>query len=252
MENHKNKYFMKLALLQAGKVLGKTKKNPAVGCVIVKNNCLVSAGHTGINGIPHAEYNAIKFGKTKTEKSDLYVTLEPCSNYGKTPPCTKLIIKNKLRKVFFSINDPDSRSFNKSHLTFKKNGVKLSKAILNNEIKSFYRSYIKSKTKDLPFVTSKFAISKDFFSIVSWSIGLFLRAVKKDLANFSLSNCVLLPFFLITVSSLICTLSKVVNLIPPLQVQTLLLLIAVPSSVGLESTTEVSPVLQNGQSIIYY
>ena len=156
---------MKLALLQAGKVLGKTKKNPAVGCVIVKNNCLVSAGHTGINGIPHAEYNAIKFGKTKTEKSDLYVTLEPCSNYGKTPPCTKLIIKNKLRKVFFSINDPDSRSFNKSHLTFKKNGVKLSKAILNNEIKSFYRSYIKSKTKDLPFVTSKFAISKDFFSI---------------------------------------------------------------------------------------
>ena len=74
---------------------------------------------------------------------------------------------------------------------------------------------------------------------------------KKDLANFSLSNAVLRPFFFITVNSLIWTLSKVVNLIPPLHVQDLLLLIAVPSSVGLESITEVSLVLQNGQSIIY-
>ena len=95
MENLKSKYFMKLAYLQAIKVLGKTKENPAVGCVVVKNNRVVSVGHTGINGTPHAEYNAIKSRKLSFKNSDLYVTLEPCSNYGKTPPCTKLIIKNK-------------------------------------------------------------------------------------------------------------------------------------------------------------
>ena len=102
MENHKNKYFMKLALLQAGKVLGKTKKNPAVGCVIVKNNCLVSAGHTGINGIPHAEYNAIKFGKTKTEKSDLYVTLEPCAM------CAQAISLARIQRLYFGASDKKS------------------------------------------------------------------------------------------------------------------------------------------------
>ena len=73
---------MELALLQATKVLGQTKKNPAVGCVIVKDGSLVSAGHTGLNGVPHAEYNAIKLGKNNVKNSSLYVTLEPCSNYG--------------------------------------------------------------------------------------------------------------------------------------------------------------------------
>jgi len=169
---------MELAHLQAKKVLGKTKKNPAVGCVIVKNNFLVSAGHTGINGAPHAEYNAIKSGRSNIKKSYLYVTLEPCSNYGQTPPCTKLIVKNKVKKVFFSINDPDIRSYNKSHSTFKKNGIKLSKGILKNELKSFYRSYIKFKNIGLPFVTAKFAISKDYYSInkkKNWITNKFSR-----------------------------------------------------------------------------
>ena len=156
---------MKLAYLQAQKVLGKTKKNPAVGCVIVKNNFLVSAGHTGINGTPHAEYNAIKTNRLNIKKSDLYVTLEPCSNYGKTPPCTKLIINNKIKKVFFSINDPDIRSFKKSHIVFKKRRIRSSKGVLKKEMKSFYRSYIKFKNKGLPFVTAKFAISRDYYSI---------------------------------------------------------------------------------------
>ena len=81
------------------------------------------------------------------------------------------------------------------------------------------------------------------------TIESIFKAVKRDFASFSLSNGDLLPFFLITESSLNCTLSNVVNLCPPLQLQNLLLLIAVPSSVGLESTTDVSFSLQNGQII---
>ena len=91
-KHQKSSYFMKLALQQATKSLGNTKENPAVGCVIVKNNHLISAGHTSINGRPHAEQNAMNFAKVNPQNSELYVTLEPCSHYGKTPPCVKSII----------------------------------------------------------------------------------------------------------------------------------------------------------------
>ena len=87
-------FFMELALAQAQKYLGNTKENPSVGCVLVKNGHVISAGHTGEGGRPHAEQNAINFSRITPEKSELYVTLEPCSHYGQTPPCVKLIIKS--------------------------------------------------------------------------------------------------------------------------------------------------------------
>ena len=97
----KHSFFMELALRQAHKTLGNTKENPAVGCVITKDNCVISAGYTSINGRPHAEQNAINFSKVNINKSELYVTLEPCSHYGKTPPCVKSIINSNIKKVFF-------------------------------------------------------------------------------------------------------------------------------------------------------
>lgn len=161
----KNSYFMRLALQQAKISLGNTKENPAVGCVIVKNNHLISLGHTSVNGRPHAEQNAINHSKISPQSSELYVTLEPCSHHGKTPPCVKSIIKSKVKKVFFSINDPDPRSFNKCSLALRRRGIAVSKKVLKNEINFFYRSYFKFKKNNLPFVTCKLAISKDFFTI---------------------------------------------------------------------------------------
>ena len=161
----KNSYFMQLALQQAARALGNTKKNPAVGCVIVKNNHLISAGYTSINGRPHAEKNSINFSKTNPQNSELYVTLEPCSHYGKTPPCVKSIIKSKIKKVFFSINDPDPRSFNKCSLTLRRGGVAVNNNVLKDKITFFYKSYFKFKRSKLPFVTCKLAISKDFYTI---------------------------------------------------------------------------------------
>jgi len=155
---------MKLALMQAKKNLGNTKENPAVGCVIVKNNNVVSVGHTSLNGRPHAEHNAIKHSRNNTENSYLYVTLEPCSHYGKTPPCVKAIIKSKIKSVFFSLKDPDIRTFNKSTKQFINNKIKVHNGILSNEVKSFYRSYFIFKKNKLPFVTAKMAVSKDFYT----------------------------------------------------------------------------------------
>ena len=86
---------MKLAYNQAGKVLGNTGENPAVGCVIVKNNKLISVAHTNFNGRPHAEKIALSNNKINFKGASLYSTLEPCSHKGKTMPCTDLIFKKK-------------------------------------------------------------------------------------------------------------------------------------------------------------
>ena len=158
-------YFMCLALEQAKSVLGNTKENPAVGCIVVKNNNVISAASTGLNGRPHAESNAMNLPTSKSKNSKIYVTLEPCVHYGKTAPCVNLIIKKKVKHVFFSIKDPDKRTFNKSSKLFKKKGVFCYIGVLSNEISSFYRSYVISKKKVLPFVTCKLAISKDFFTV---------------------------------------------------------------------------------------
>ena len=164
-KNNNHSFFMRLALDQAHRNLGNTKTNPSVGCVITKNNSVISVGCTSINGRPHAEDNAINFSKNNLKNSDLYVTLEPCSHYGKTSPCTSTIIKSKIKKVFFSITDPDHRSFNRSTKLFKKRKVKVSRGICSKESELFYRSYIKYKNELLPFVTCKMAISSDFFTI---------------------------------------------------------------------------------------
>lgn len=158
-------YFMQLALGQAKKNLGNTRENPSVGCVVTKNNSVISIGCTSINGRPHAEQKALNLSKSKLKSSELYVTLEPCSHYGKTPPCTKLIIKKGVKKVFFSVNDPDKRSFNKSIYLLKKNKILVNKGNSENKLKYFYRSYIKYKTTPFPFVTCKIAVSNDFFTV---------------------------------------------------------------------------------------
>jgi len=160
----KDTYFMNLALLQAKRYLGNTRENPSVGCVLVKNNNVLSVGSTNFNGRPHAEYLTIKKYKKNIRNSILFTTLEPCSHYGKTPPCTNIIIKNKINKVFFSVNDPDLRSFNKCSKLLKNAGIKVKRGVLKESIKKFYRSYYKMKNNKFPFVTCKLAISKDFFT----------------------------------------------------------------------------------------
>ena len=164
-KKNRNNFFMSLALKQAMINLGNTSENPSVGCVITKNNSIISLGHTSLNGRPHAEYNALMSSKENLINSNLYVTLEPCSHYAKTPPCVKKIIKKKIKKVFFSIKDPDIRSYNNSSKIFKKKNVNVNIGILSSKIKDFYKNYILFKEKKLPFVTCKIAASKDFYTI---------------------------------------------------------------------------------------
>jgi len=159
----RDRFFMNLAFNLARDRSGLTGENPSVGCVIVKNDKVISLGQTGINGRPHAEYNAIKSCKYNLKDAKMYVSLEPCTHYGKTPPCSNLIIKSKIKEVIFSIIDVDKRTQSKSFKVFKDKNIKVKSGLLKNEANKIYKSYIHNKNKKLPFVTGKLAVSKDNF-----------------------------------------------------------------------------------------
>jgi diaminohydroxyphosphoribosylaminopyrimidine deaminase / 5-amino-6-(5-phosphoribosylamino)uracil reductase len=159
--NHR--YYLDLAFEKAKKNLGKTKLNPSVGTVIVKNNAVISSAVTTLNGRPHAEYNALKKIKN-CEGASLYSTLEPCTHYGLTPPCVNMIIKKKIKYVYYCFNDPDLRTFKKAKIILKRKKI-ITKQIKSINFKRFYDSYFFNKKFKLPFISSKIAISKDYYSI---------------------------------------------------------------------------------------
>ena len=135
--NRKDKYFMNLALNLARDKVGLTGENPSVGCVIVRNDKVISVGQTGLNGRPHAEHNAIKYCKENLKNSKIYVSLEPCTHYGKTPPCSNLIISSKIKEVIFSIKDIDNRTKSKSFKIFKAKKLKLNLDFYKMKLKKF-------------------------------------------------------------------------------------------------------------------
>ncbi len=157
----KDKNFMKLAFELARTRKGLTGSNPSVGCLIVKNDMIISIGQTGYNGRPHAEYSAIKNSYEKLDGAKMYVTLEPCNHYGKTPPCTNLIIKSGISKLIYPIEDIDKKVKGKSFRILSNKNIKVSKGLLKKEALSLYDSYIKNRLDKLPFVTAKIAVSKD-------------------------------------------------------------------------------------------
>ena len=110
----KDRKYMKLAISLASSRKGLTGKNPSVGCLIIKNDRIISIGQTGFNGRPHAEKNAIDNSFQNLKGSKMYVSLEPCNHYGKTPPCTKSIIKSGISEVIYSMDDIDVKVKGKS------------------------------------------------------------------------------------------------------------------------------------------
>ena len=111
---------MKLAISLARVRRGLTGENPSVGCLIIKDDKIISIGQTGFNGRPHAETNAINNSFQNLTGAKMYVTLEPCNHYGRTPPCTKSIIKSGINEVIYPINDIDNKVKGKSFKILRK------------------------------------------------------------------------------------------------------------------------------------
>ena len=160
-KNHN--YYLDLAYQLAEQNLGKTGLNPSVGAIVVKDDSVISSGITSFRGRPHAEFNALSKLKNCAGAS-LYTSLEPCVHFGKTPPCTKIISKKRIKKVYFGSYDPDIRSFKKAKSFLTKKGIDVKK-IKTKNYKNFYKSYFINKKLDIPYVSAKIALSNDFFSI---------------------------------------------------------------------------------------
>tara|TARA_B110001452_G_scaffold2045_1_gene1801 strand:- start:702 stop:1808 length:1107 start_codon:yes stop_codon:yes gene_type:complete len=153
--------YMSLALNLARARHGLTGINPSVGCVIVKNDEIISIGQTGYGGTPHAEYNAIKNSDVNLTGSKMYITLEPCNHYGKTPPCTKLIIKKKINEVFYSIEDVDKKVQGKSFKILNSKKIIVKKNLLKEDVIDFYKPYFFNRKNKIPYITGKIAISNN-------------------------------------------------------------------------------------------
>ncbi len=152
--------FMKRAISLAEKGYGRVNPNPVVGAVIVKNGKIIGEGYHEYFGGPHAEINALKNLKS-AKGATLYVTLEPCNHYGKTPPCTDRIIHEGISRVVIGIRDPNPLVNGKGIKKLKKEGILVETGFLKKEITKLNEVYIKYITTALPFCVMKTAMTLD-------------------------------------------------------------------------------------------
>lgn len=154
-------HYLLLALTEAAKGKGQCAPNPAVGAVIVKNNTVIATGYHKGPGLPHAEVEAItKLADKECEGAEIYVTLEPCSHYGRTPPCADLLIEKKFKAVYFGYLDPNPLVAGTGADRIKTAGIHCEHFEVP-EINYFYKSYAHwTKTKK-PFIMAKIAMSLD-------------------------------------------------------------------------------------------
>lgn len=152
---------MRIALELAAKGKGKTNPNPMVGAVVVKNRRIVGTGYHKKAGTPHAEVIALRRAGKKAKGATLYVTLEPCNTYGRTPPCSPLIVRSGIKKVVIATRDPNPINHNNGIRYLRRNGVEVEVGVLEDEAKKLNEAYNKFITTGLPFVTVKVAMSLD-------------------------------------------------------------------------------------------
>ncbi|OGC93462.1 MAG: riboflavin biosynthesis protein RibD [candidate division Zixibacteria bacterium RBG_16_53_22] len=152
---------MAKAFCLAEKGLGYTSPNPPVGAILIKNGEIVGAGYHRKAGLPHAEIEALKKAGEHARGATLVVTLEPCSHFGKTPPCADALIAAGVSKVVSATCDPNPVVSGSGYGKLRDAGIEVVDGVMKNYSREFYRPYFKYITTGLPFVTLKFAQSLD-------------------------------------------------------------------------------------------
>ena len=161
----KRDVYMNLCLTLAKLGKGYVAPNPMVGCVIVYQGRIIGEGYHQVFGGPHAEVNAINSVRKKSllKRSTLYVNLEPCSHWGKTPPCSDLIIEHKIPRVIIGSIDSHSKVAGQGIEQLKNAGIKVKVGIMENECKKLNRRFFTFHEKQRPFVLLKWAQTTDGF-----------------------------------------------------------------------------------------
>ena len=161
MEENINEKYMRMAIELAKKGAGAVNPNPMVGAVVVKNGEVIGRGYHKFFGGPHAEVYALEEAGRDAEGATIYVTLEPCSHYGKTPPCAKKIIDMGIKKCFIGSSDPNPKVAGKGVAMLKEAGIEVVENVLKeecDEVNQVFFKYIKTK---IPYLFVKCGITLD-------------------------------------------------------------------------------------------
>ena len=154
-------HYMRSAINMGRRGIGRTGENPSVGCVIVKNDAIISRARTADNGRPHAESQALKLAGDRARGATLYVTLEPCAHHGNTPPCVDAILSSGVARVVVGLVDSDPRTAGQSIRKMKDAGIDVEINVLKEECEELHRGFISRVIKKRPFVTLKCACTLD-------------------------------------------------------------------------------------------
>jgi len=160
--------YMEQALSLAKLALGQVSPNPAVGALVIRDGEVVGQGYTQPPGSAHAEVVALRQAGDAARGGVMYVTLEPCCHYGRTPPCTEAILSAGISEVHIAMLDPNTLVGGKGEQELVRNGIRTFVGEYENEAREVNEAYIKYITTGIPFVTAKFAMSLDG-KIATWS-----------------------------------------------------------------------------------
>jgi len=153
--------MMQRALSLARRGIGRTAPNPAVGCVIVKGGIIVGEGWHKKAGTPHAEVHALRQAGEKARGADVFVTLEPCSHHGRTPPCADALVEAGVAKVVAGMVDPNPLVSGRGLIRLRNAGIRVESGVLEEECRRLNESFIKHVTTGRPFVILKSAMTLD-------------------------------------------------------------------------------------------
>ena len=161
MSQGRDQRFMDHALSLGRRGLGKVWPNPAVGCVIVQGDRIVGRGWTQPGGRPHAEAMALAQAGAAARGADVYVTLEPCSHTGKTPPCADALVNAGVSRVIAALGDPDARVAGRGFDKLRQSGIEVSIGVGAEAAALDQRGFLSRVTRGLPMLTLKLATSLD-------------------------------------------------------------------------------------------
>ncbi|CDZ56021.1 bifunctional diaminohydroxyphosphoribosylaminopyrimidine deaminase/5-amino-6-(5-phosphoribosylamino)uracil reductase RibD [Neorhizobium galegae] len=156
-----DRWFMASALRLSRLHTGQTGTNPSVGCVVVKDGEVVGSAVTAPGGRPHAETQALEIAGEKARGATVYVTLEPCSHYGRTPPCANALVEAGVARVVISLTDPDPRVSGRGIAILRDAGITVETGLMEEEGRRALAAYLTRQTKGRPHVTLKLAVSAD-------------------------------------------------------------------------------------------
>ena len=160
-QQHQDLRFMRLALGLGRRGLGRTAPNPAVGAVIVKDGVIVGRGWTQAGGRPHAEVEALGRARRAARGATLYVTLEPCSHQGQTPPCADAVIKAGIARVVSAMEDPNPEVAGQGHARLREAKIAVDVGLLGDDARRAHAGHIARVTQHRPRVLVKLAVSAD-------------------------------------------------------------------------------------------